>query len=67
MAVAQQALRGFGPEVARLVAATREPLAPGQVPERVRLEIESREMPRVLDALRAAGLAVIGDPVEDRG
>jgi acetoin utilization protein AcuB len=66
MAMAQQALRSFGPEVARLVAATREPLAPGQAPARVRLQIESREMPRVLDALRAAGLAVIGGPGEDR-
>jgi hypothetical protein len=33
----------------------------------VRLQIETREMPRVLDALRAAGLAVVGGPVEDRG
>jgi len=67
MALAQQAIRGCGPEVARLVAATRDPFAPGQVPERVRLEIETREMPRVLDALRAAGLAVIGGPVDNQG
>jgi acetoin utilization protein AcuB len=67
MALAQQALRGCGPEVARLVGAAREPLHPGQTPERVRLQIETREMPRVLDALRAAGLAVVGGPDEDRG
>jgi acetoin utilization protein AcuB len=67
MALAQLALRGCGPEVARLVTAVREPLAPGQAPARVRLEVETREMPRVLDALRAAGLSVLGEPVEDRG
>ena len=66
MALATHALRGCGPEVARLVGATREPLHPGQAPERVRLEIETRQMPRVLEALRAAGLAVVGGPVEDR-
>lgn len=66
MALAQQALRACGPEVARLVAATREPFAPGQRPERVRLQIETREMPRVLGALRAAGLAVLGGPADDR-
>jgi acetoin utilization protein AcuB len=66
MALAQQALRACGPEVARLVAATREPFAPGRLPERVRLQIETREMPRVLAALRAAGLAVLGGPGEDR-
>src|SRR5262245_5759228 len=67
MARAQQALRTCGSEVARLVSATREPLTPGRRPERVRLQIETREMRRVLDALRAAGLAVVGGPVEDRG
>jgi hypothetical protein len=67
MALAQQALRACGAEVARLVAATREPFAAGQRPERVRLQIETREMPRVLDALRAAGLAVLGAPDEERG
>jgi acetoin utilization protein AcuB len=67
MALAQTALRGCGPEVARLVGAAREPLDPGQVPERVWLQIETREMPRVLDALRAAGLVVVGGPDEDRG
>jgi acetoin utilization protein AcuB len=67
MALAQAALRACGPEVARLVGATREPLRPTRAPERVRLQIETREMPRVLDALRAAGLAVVGGPVEDRG
>ncbi len=67
MALAYNALRGCGPEVARLVGAAREPLSPAQAPARVRLEIESRGMPRVLDALRAAGLLVVGGPVEDRG
>jgi acetoin utilization protein AcuB len=67
MALAQQALRRCGPEVARLVGAARDPLGPGQPPERVRLQIETREMPRVLDALRAAGLAVVGGADEDRG
>jgi acetoin utilization protein AcuB len=67
MALAQQAIRGCGAEVARLVSATRDPLMPRLAPERIRLEIETREMPRVLEALRAAGLAVIGGPVEDRG
>jgi acetoin utilization protein AcuB len=67
MALAQQALRGCGAEVARLVAATREPFAAGRRPERVRLHIETREMPRVLEALLATGLTVLGGPVEDRG
>jgi acetoin utilization protein AcuB len=67
MALAQQALRACGAEVARLVAATREPFVAGQRPARVRLHIETREMPRVLEALRATGLAVLGGPVEDRG
>jgi acetoin utilization protein AcuB len=67
MALAQQALRACGAEVARLVAATREPFVAGQRPLRVRLHIETREMPRVLEALRATGLAVLGGPVEDRG
>jgi acetoin utilization protein AcuB len=67
MALAQQALRACGAEVARLVAATREPFAPGQRPARVRLQIETREMPRVLGALRAAGLAVLGGPDDERG
>ena len=67
MALAQQALRACGAEVARLVAATREPFVAGQRPERVRLHIETREMPRVLEALLATGLAVLGGPVEDRG
>ena len=67
MARAHQALRACGPEVARLLAAAREPLEPSRAPERVRLQIETREMPRVLEALRAAGLAVVGAPVEERG
>jgi acetoin utilization protein AcuB len=67
MALAQQALRACGSEVARLVAATREPFGPGQRPERIRLHIETREMPRVLGALRAAGLTVLGGSVDERG
>jgi acetoin utilization protein AcuB len=67
MALAQQALRACGVEVARLVAATREPFAAGQRPERVRLQIETRQMPRVLEALLATGLTVLGGAVEDRG
>jgi acetoin utilization protein AcuB len=66
MALAQQALRACGPEVARLVAATREPFGPGRRPERVRLQVETREMSRVLGALRAVGLAVLGGPADDR-
>jgi acetoin utilization protein AcuB len=64
MARAQQALRACGSEVARLVTATRDPLDPRRPPERVRLEIETREMDRVVDVLRAAGLEVLGSPVE---
>jgi acetoin utilization protein AcuB len=60
MGRAQRALRSCGPEVARLVSATRDPLDPRRPPERVRLEIETREMARVLDALREAGLEVLG-------
>jgi hypothetical protein len=41
------------------VAATREPFGAGLAPERVRLEIESREVPSVLQALRAAGLTIL--------
>lgn len=57
---AQQALRRCGPEVARLVSATRDPLDPRCRPERVRLEIETREMARVLEVLRGAGLEIVG-------
>lgn len=66
MTLAQRALRPFGPERARLVAATREPFARGRVPERVRLEIETREMPGVLEALRAAGLEILAEVDEAR-
>lgn len=58
MAIAHQVIRPFG-EMARLVGATREPFGRGLAPERVRLEIETREMPRVLEALRAAGLEIL--------
>jgi acetoin utilization protein AcuB len=59
MALAHQAVRPLGIEVARLVAAVLDPLGRGARPERVRLQIESRDMPRVLDALRAVGLTVL--------
>ncbi|HSE95741.1 MAG TPA: CBS domain-containing protein [Methylomirabilota bacterium] len=59
MTLADRAVRALGAESARLVAATREPFGRGLPPERVRLEIESREVPRVLQALRAAGLTIL--------
>ncbi|MGH7265897.1 MAG: CBS domain-containing protein [Candidatus Rokuibacteriota bacterium] len=59
MALAHRALRPLGVEVARLVVATLDPIGRGLSPERVRLQIESRDMPRVLDALRDAGLTVL--------
>lgn len=62
MALAHRAIRPLGIEVARLVAATLDPLGRGVQPERVRLQIESRDMPRVLDALRAAGLTILSTP-----
>jgi acetoin utilization protein AcuB len=64
MMLAQRALRACGPEVARLVTATRDPLDPRRPPARVRLEIETRDMAHVLEALRAAGLEVLSDPGE---
>lgn len=67
MGLAHQAIRPLGREVARLVAATLDPLGGGRPPERVRLEIETREMPRVLEALRAAGLEVVAGPSEGNG
>lgn len=66
MALAHHAIRPLGIEVARLVAATLDPLGRGVHPERVRLQIESRDMPRVLDALRAAGLTLLSTPDEGR-
>lgn len=65
MARAQRAIRALGGEVARLMMATRDPLTGGQPPERVRLDIETREMPSVLEALRAAGLDILS--VTDAG
>jgi acetoin utilization protein AcuB len=59
MALAQQAIRPLGAEVARLIGATREPFGPGHRTERVRLEIETRQMPRVLAALEATGLTIL--------
>ncbi len=66
MALAHHALRSLGPDMARLVVAALEPLGPGLRPERVRLEIETREMRRVLEALHAAGLEILAAP-EDGG
>jgi len=65
MALAHQAIRPLGAEVARLVGATREPLGRGLAPERVRLEIETREMRRVIEALRAAGLQIVSAPDDE--
>jgi acetoin utilization protein AcuB len=59
MGLADRTIRALGAESARLVAATREPFGAGLAPERVRLEIESREVPSVLQALRAAGLTIL--------
>ncbi len=58
MAIAHQVIRPFG-EAARLVGATHEPFGRGLLPERVRLEIETRELSRVVEALRAAGLELL--------
>jgi acetoin utilization protein AcuB len=60
MALAHHAVRSLGPELARLVTATVDPFGGGARPERVRLQIETREMPRVLEVLRAAGLEILG-------
>jgi len=65
MAVAHRAIRGLGGEVARLVAATVDPLANGEPPRRVRLQIETREVSRVVEALQAAGLEVLASGVPD--
>lgn len=62
MALAHRALRSLGPYVARLVSATAQPLDRGVRPERVLLEVETREMPQALDALRAAGLTILAIP-----
>ena len=67
MALAHRALRRLGPYVARLVAATLEPLERGVRPERVRLEIETREMARALEALRAVGLEILSGPDDGQG
>jgi acetoin utilization protein AcuB len=70
MAVAHRALRSLGPYVARLVTATREPLERGLAAERVRLDIETRDVPRTVEALRAAGLEILSGPddgAEDDG
>jgi acetoin utilization protein AcuB len=59
MAVAHQVIRTLGVEAARLVSATREPFGRGLTAERMRLEIESRELRRVVEALRGAGLEIL--------
>jgi hypothetical protein len=65
MTLADRAVRALGAESARLVGATRDPFGPGLPPERVRLDIESREIPRVLQALRAAGLTILNTAAEE--
>jgi acetoin utilization protein AcuB len=65
MAIAHRAIRGLGSEVARLVAATVEPLMNGQPPQRVRLQLETREVSRVVEALQAVGLEVLGSGIPE--
>jgi acetoin utilization protein AcuB len=65
MALAHRAVRSLGLDVARLHVATVEPLGAGLPPARVRLTIETRDMGRVLDALRGAGLAILTTPEAD--
>ncbi len=67
MALAHHAIRALGPEVARLSAATVEPWGNGRRPERVRLEIATRDLPRVLAALRVAGLEIVASSEGDPG
>jgi acetoin utilization protein AcuB len=62
LVAAHRALRALGAEVARLVVASREPFGPGRTPERIRLEVETRDPDRVRAALGAAGLAVLAGP-----
>jgi acetoin utilization protein AcuB len=62
MALAHSAVRSLGLEVARLLVADIEPLGRGVQPERVRLSIETRDLDRVLEVLRAAGLTVLSAP-----
>jgi acetoin utilization protein AcuB len=67
MALAHRALRSLGPYVARLVTAVVDPPGPGVPPERVRLDIETREMVRTIEALRAAGLEILETTTDDDG
>jgi len=67
MALAHSAVRALGIEVARLLVATLEPLGPGSRPERVRLAVETRDMGRVLNTLRAAGLTILAGPESETG
>ncbi len=62
MAQAHSAVRSLGLEVARLLVATLEPLGRGVRPERVQLSIETRDLGRVLEVLRAAGLTIVSAP-----
>lgn len=66
MALAHHAVRSLGPDVARLVVATLDPLGGGARAERVRLQIETRDMARVLEVLRAAGLQILVSPENGR-
>lgn len=61
MALAHRAVRSLGIEIARLMAATLDPLQGGH-PERVRLAIETRNMEQVLAALREVGLEILAGP-----
>ncbi len=64
MALAHHALRSLGVEVARMLVATLEPLRGGP-PQRVRLAIETRNLPLVLETLRTAGLEILKGPEAD--
>jgi len=65
MALAHSAVRPLGLEVARLLVASLEPLGRGVRPERVRLSIETRDLGRVLEVLRAAGLTIVSAPDDE--
>ena len=65
MVRAQRAIRPLGAEAARLVAATHEPFGRGLRPERVRLEVDTRDLAPVLTALREAGLTVLAERDSD--
>jgi acetoin utilization protein AcuB len=60
--LAHATIRGLGSEVAHLVMASLGPVGAGGTPERVRLEVETRELATVIGALRLAGLEVLSAP-----